>query len=193
MAQNKSPKIPDYLVYEILNKKIYYRNYKKVLSGELPVEAIRGSTIFQSLIAFKIIEFLAKNLDLKKYVVLPNEIGYFYKPKKWLNLDIAVVSKEKFGKPKGSYIKVPPEIVFEIDTKADLENFNTFFEYMEEKTKKLLDSGVKQVIWIFTSPKKIFVANQNSKRWFITDYNDDIELSINRIKLNLDKLLKEYE
>jgi hypothetical protein len=153
MAQNKSPKIPDYLVYEILNKKVYYRNYKKVLSGELPVEAIRGSTIFQSLIAFKIIEFLAKNLDLKKYVVLLNEI------------------------------------VFEIDTKADLENFNTFFEYMEGKTKKLLDSGVKQVIWIFTSPKKIFVANKDSKRWFITDYNDDIELSINRIKLNLDKLL----
>ncbi|ACO04683.1 MAG TPA: hypothetical protein DEP48_09720 [Persephonella sp.] len=187
------PKIPDYLVYEILgNKKIYYRDYKKVLSGELPPEAVMGSSDLQAWIIFLITSFLSKKIDLKKYMVLINEVGYFYTPsrsKKWLNLDIAIINRKKLGKPAGTYLKVPPEVVIEVDTKADLKKFGSEMDYFLKKTETLLESGVKKVIWIFTKEKKLLVG-EKGKRWFITDWDDNIDL-IEDIKLNLHQLLKE--
>ena len=187
------PKIPDYLVYEILdNKKIYYRNYKKVLSGELPLEAVMGSSDLQAWIIFLISSFLSKNLDLKKYMVLLNKVGYFYTPsrsKRWFNLDIAIVSRERLKKPQGTYLKVPPEVVIEIDTKADLSDIGD--QYYIKKTDRLLKSGVKKVIWIFTDVKKIQIA-ENNKPWLTVDYDYQFEI-IDGIKLNLDELLKEEE
>ncbi len=186
-------KIPENLVYEILgNKKIYYRDYKKVLSGELPPEAVIGNSDLQAWIISLIVEYLFKKVDRKKYMILFNELGYFYTPKrqgKWLNLDIAVVSKEKLKKPEGTYLKVPPEVVIEVDTKADLSKIGD--NYYIEKTDKLLKSGIKKVIWILTSPKKIIVAEKD-KNWIITEYNSDIEV-LDGIVLNLENLLKEEE
>ncbi len=186
-------KIPDYLVYEILdNKKIYYRDYKKVLSGELPSEAVMGSSDLQGWIIFLISSFLSQNLDLKKYMVLLNEVGYFYIPsrsKKWLNLDIAIVSKEKLQKPQGTYLKVPPEVVIEVDTKADLSEIGN--EYYIAKTERLLKSGIKRVVWIFTDVKKIQIA-EAKKPWIVVDYDYEFEI-IDGIKINLGKLIKEEE
>jgi Uma2 family endonuclease len=185
-------KIPDYLVYEILgNKRIYYRDYKKVLSGELPPKAVMGSSDLQAWIISTILEFLFKSLP-NKYKVLSNELGYFYtqsRSKKWLNLDIAVVSKEKLKKLEGTYLKLPPEVVIEVDTKADISKMGD--NYYIEKTDKLLKSGIKKVIWVLTNPKKIIVA-EKGKNWIITDYNSNIEV-LDGIVLNLEKLLKEEQ
>ena len=97
-------KIPDYLVYEILgNKKIYYKNYEKVLSGELIVEAVRCINDLQAWIISSILKILHQNLDRKKYKIFSGEIGYFYtstRSKKWLNLDIAIISREKLKNHK---------------------------------------------------------------------------------------------
>ena len=186
-------KIPENLVYEILgNKKIYYKDYKKVLSGELPPEAVMGSSDLQAWIIDTIIRFLHLNLNYKKYKVLANEVGYFYTPKrqgKWLNLDIAVVSKEKLKKPEGTYLKVPPEVVIEVDTKADLSKIGD--NYYIEKTDKLLKSCIKKVIWILTNPQKIIVA-EKGKNWIITEYNSNIEV-LDGIVLNLENILKEEQ
>ena len=186
------PKIPEYLVYEILdNQKIYYKDYKKVLSGELPAEAIMGSSDLQAWIISTIVEFLIKNLP-KKYKLLFNEVGYFYTPsrsKKWLNLDIAIISREKLKKPKGTYLKIPPEVVIEVDTKADLSKIGSQYYFM--KTDRLLKSGVKKVIWIFTEYKKIQIA-ENNKPWLTVDYNYEFEI-IDGLILNLDKLLKDED
>ena len=186
------PKIPDYLVYEILdNQKIYYKDYKKVLSGELPAEAIMGSSDLQAWIISTIVEFLIKNLP-KKYKLLFNEVGYFYTPsrsKKWLNLDIAIVSREKLKKPQGTYLKIPPEVVIEVDTKADLSKLGSQYYFL--KTDRLLNSGIKKVIWIFTEYKKIQIAEKN-KPWLTVNYDYEFEI-IDGIKINLDKLLKEED
>ena len=183
-------KIPKYLVYEILDsKKIYYKDYKKVLSGELPPEAVMGSSDLQAWIISTIMEFLFKVLP-NKYKVLANEVGYFYTPsrsKKWLNLDIAIVSREKLKKPKGTYLKIPPEVVIEVDTKADLSEIGD--EYYIIKTERLLKSGVKKVIWIFTDAKKVQIA-QNNEPWIIVDFNYEFEI-IDNIKLNLENILKD--
>ena len=198
VVENKSTKkkrgrkkIPDYLVYEILgNKKIYYKNYEKVLSGELPPEAIMGSSDLHAWIIDLILKVLYSNLNHKNYRIFSGEVGYFYTPsrsKKWLNLDIAIISKEKLKKPKGTYLKIPPEVVIEVDTKADLSDIGD--EYYIIKTEKLLKSGVKKVIWVFTDAKKIQIA-ESKKPWIIVDFDYDFEI-IDNINMNLEKLLKE--
>ena len=149
-----------------------------------------GSSDLQSWIVSLIVEHLYKALDNKKYKILFNEIGYFYtktREGKWLNLDIAIVSREKLKKPQGTYLKVPPEVVIEVDTKADLSEIGD--EYFFLKTKRLLKSGVKKVIWIYTQAKKIMVA-QDDKEWKIVDWNYDIEI-IDGIIFNLEKALEE--
>jgi len=184
-------RVPDYLVYEILgNKKIYYKNYEKVLSGELPKEAVMGSSDLHAWIIDLIIRFLHLNLNYKKYKILVGEVGYFYtksRKGKWLNLDIAIMDREKLKEPAGTYLKVPPEVAIEVDTKADLSNIGD--EYFFLKIDKLLKSGVKNVIWIFTEPKKIIIAEKD-KEWIITGWNKDINI-IDDINLNIEKSLKE--
>ena len=54
-------------------------------------------------------------------------------------------------------ISVPPKVVIEVDTKADLSKYKSFEAYMYEKTQELLNAGVKKVIWIVTKPKKILI------------------------------------
>ncbi|MCX7760135.1 MAG: Uma2 family endonuclease [Hydrogenothermaceae bacterium] len=187
--QKKS--IPNYLVYEVIDgKKIYYRDYKKVVSGELEPEAVMGSSDLQGWIISTVVGFLFKSLDSKKYMIMSGEVGYHYNPAKkrnWVNLDIAIVSKEKLKKPEGSYLKVPPEVVIEVDTKADLSEMKD--EYYILKTNKLLKSGVKKVIWIFTKYKKVMIA-QEDKDWLITDWNKDVEVMDN-IYINIENLLKD--
>ena len=185
------PKVPDYLVYEILgNKKIYYKGYEKVLSGELPPEAVMGSSSLQAWIVALIVRFLAKSLDYKKYMLLTNEVGYFYTPQrksKWLNLDIAIVDRKKLEQPSNTYLKIPPEVVIEIDTKADLSKIGD--NYYIEKTKRLLESGVKKVVWIFTEQKKIQIAEKDTP-WLIVDFDYKFEI-IDGVRFNLKKLLEE--
>jgi hypothetical protein len=189
-SSQKIKEIPDYLVYEILDdKKIYYRNYKKVLSGELPAEAVRSSTILMSWIISAIGKLLALNINTKKYKVLLSGVGYYYKADNWLILDLAIMNREKYKKPLGTYLKVPPDVVIEVDTKADLSEIGS--EYFMIKTDRLLKSGVKKVIWIFTDVKKIQIA-ENNKPWLIVNFDYEFEI-IDGIKMNLEKLLKEEE
>ncbi|GIX42224.1 MAG: hypothetical protein KatS3mg129_1957 [Leptospiraceae bacterium] len=40
------------------------------------------------------------------------------------------------------YIDIPPLIVIEVDTKADLESFDGTFDYIKQKTEDLLNANV---------------------------------------------------
>ena len=132
---------------------------------------------------------MAKTLNFKKYLLLTIEVGYFYTPQrkgKWLNLDIAIVSREKFKKPSGTYLKIPPEVVIEVDTKADLSKLGD--RYFIEKTEKLLKSGIKKVVWVFTEQKKLQIAEEG-KPWLIVDFDYEFEI-VDGIKFNLKELLE---
>ncbi|NPA42339.1 MAG: Uma2 family endonuclease [Aquificae bacterium] len=180
------------LTYEKVNgKPIYYRNYKKVLKGELPPEAVMGSSGLQAYIIMLILEFLLKNLDKSKYTVLTNELGFLYKKGSWRNLDIAIFEKEKV-KPylmEDKLIPVAPKIVIEVDTKADLSRYGSVEEYAHEKTQDLLNAGVEKVIWIFTKTKKVMIAPRREK-WVVQNWNEDFEV-FEGIRLNIEELLKE--
>ncbi len=190
--KKKRKTIPKELIYEMrYGSPIYYRDYDKVLLGEKSLEEVMGSSKIQAWIISTILEFLLKILDSKKYKIFTNEAGFQWAPRSWRNLDIAIFDRKKLKKEKldQKYVKTPPEIVIEVDTKADLRKYGDFMNYMREKTNDLLNAGVKKVIWFTTFDKKVMVAEKN-KRWFITDWDDTIEL-IEGIDINIKKLLEE--
>ncbi|WP_457627619.1 Uma2 family endonuclease [Persephonella sp.] len=192
VEKKKRKTVPRELIYEMrYGSPVYYRDYDRVLSGEKSLEEVMGSSKIQAWIVSTIIEYLLKVLDKKKYKVLTNEAGFQWAPRSWRNLDIAIFDRKKLKKEKidQKFIKTPPEVVIEIDTKADLRKYGDFMNYMREKTHDLLNAGVKRVIWFTTFDRKVMVA-EKGKRWFITDWDDTIEL-MDEINLNLEQLLKE--
>jgi Uma2 family endonuclease len=190
-AIQENSKVPERLIYEMVNgKPIYYRDYDKVLSGEKRLEEVLGSSSIQAILVALILKALFQQLP-EDYILATNEMGFKLAPKSWRNLDIAIFSKEELNREgiKDSYTEVPPEVVIEIDTKADLKKYEGSFDwYMKEKIDDLLNAGVERVIWITTFDRKILVAEKN-ERWFITNWNDTIDV-IDGIKLNLEGLLK---
>lgn len=61
---------------------------------------------------------------------------------------------------------MPPNVVFEIDTKAALEDYENPQDYYTLKTKNYLDFRVDQVIWIYTKSRTIEVSTKNGKEIF---------------------------
>ncbi len=185
-------RVPKELIYEMrYGKPIYYRDYDKVLSGEKTLEEVMGSSKIQWLIISLILKVLMKKLSVDKYEIATNEVGFKFAPRSWRNLDIAIFRKGELLEEgiDNRYVKTPPEVVIEVDTKADLRKYGDFMHYMTEKTQDLLNAGVKKVVWITTYDRKIMVAKKG-ERWFITDWDDTIEV-IEGIELNIEKLLKE--
>ncbi len=193
LGKKKATKrVPKELIYEMrYGKLIYYKDYDKVLAGEKTLEEVMGSGKIQWLIISLILRVLMKKLPLDKYEIATNEVGFRFAPRSWRNLDIAIFRKGELLEEgiDNRYVKTPPEVVIEVDTKADLRKYGDFMHYMTEKTQDLLNAGVKKVVWITTYDRKIMVAEKD-KRWFITDWNDTVEV-IEGIELNIEKLLKE--
>ncbi len=191
LSKEEKKKLLKILTYEkVRGKPIYYRNYRKVLEGELPPEAVMGSSGLQAYIVRLIVEFLLKVLDTDEYEVLFNELGFLYRRGSWRNLDIAIFEKEKV-KPyllQNKLIPVAPKVVIEVDAKADLSRYGSFEEYMYEKTQDLLNVGVEKVIWYITKVKKVFIA-QKGKEWITADWDKDVEI-LEGVKLNIVDLAK---
>jgi len=191
----KKRKVPKELIYEMrYGKPIYYRDYDKVLEGEKTLEEVMGSSKLQVFIISVILDFLFKTLNSKNYIIATNEAGFQWAPRTWRNLDIAIFDRKKLLEEgiNNKYAKTPPEIVIEIDTKADLRKYGDFMNYQREKTQDLLDAGVKKVIWYTTFDKKVMLAEKD-KPWIITDWNYEVEI-VDNLKLNLGEILiKELE
>ena len=187
LSPQKRRELLKVLTYEkVRGKPIYYRDYKKVLKGELPPGAVMGSSELHAILLFLIGRFLMDSLG-EDYAILGGELGFFTSPKSFRSLDIAVYRKEDMQNPADGYTKKVPLVVIEIDTKADLSRYSSFEEYMYEKTADLLGTGVRKVIWYITRVRKVLIA-ENGKDWITTDWNRDVEV-LEGVKLNLKKLL----
>lgn len=174
----KQTKVPDYLVYEIMDgKPIYYRGYKDVLNKTKTLEDIMGSSSLQAELIDYILGILYANLDKKIYRIYTNEIGSHLSKKNNLSSDIAIYEKSVLTADKINkhYADVPAKLVIEVDTDVDFEDIdpNT---YIHTKTQKLLDFGVEKIIWIFTNSQKLMVAERSSDKWYIQNWDNDIEL-----------------
>ena len=184
--QQKKNEIPNYLIYEVIDGiPVYYKGYKEVLAGNKKPEGIMGYGEIQALLV-TIIRDYYNELFKKEYWVLAGESGVHLDKNNNLATDIAFYPKKAltWATAKNKYINIPAEVVIEIDTKADpdiLEEMN----YYTGKTQKLLDFGVKQVIWVYTDYKKVTIANKG-KTWLTMNWEDDFTLlnhttSVNKI------------
>lgn len=106
-----------------------------------------------------------------------------------LSLDMIILDKKDidFSNLQNKYLDFAPKVVIEVDTKAEMPADITADYYFHNKTQKMLDFGVSQVVWIFTNIKKIMVAEPN-KPWLIVNWADEIEIL--DVKLNLVQLLE---
>jgi len=181
------------LTYERRGKRpIYYRDYKRVLSGELPLEAVMGSGFLQAFVIEIILRFLMQRLDPKRYAIFTNEVGFKLPWGGWYNLDIAIWEREKIKQlfPQKGYIDMPPKVVIEVDTKVDLEDFEKRFgqSYINAKTEDLLKAGVERVIWVQTDPKKVLFATKGKQPWVVANWDYPFEV-LEGVVLNLEGLL----
>jgi len=185
---NKKVSIPEVLIYEkVKGKPIYYRNYREALKGKLPLEAVMGSSDLQAYLVALFVALLYFRINTEKYLILTNEIGFYTSENSFRLLDIAVFERKNF-KFSGGYTKIPPKLVIEIDTKADLSGYQSVEDYIFEKTQELLDAGVEKVIWILTKPKKVLIAEKN-KKWIVQNWNEPFEV-FEGLEVNLEELLK---
>jgi hypothetical protein len=188
-TQSRKKSVPEVLVYEMAHgKPIYYKGYQEVMQGKKQLEEIMGSSFLQSLVISRLVRFLLTCLP-EVYEVLTNELGLQFSKKHWRAADIAIYHKEQLRNIplQNKYLEIPPKIVFEIDTKADIEQFTTPLDYYYTKTDELLAFGVEKVIWIFTEAQKIMLA-ESGKDWIITNWDQDIQV-IDDIHVNVSQII----
>ena len=186
------PRIPEELIYETMDgKPIYYKGYKEVIKQQKQIEEIMGSSDIQIMILSSILNFLYRKISSGKYLIGTNEVGLHLKKKTNLAADIAIFEKEKLliKKIQGKYIDIPPKIIIEIDTKADLNDFDNVMDYYQAKTQKLFNFGVEKVFWILTKNKQIIETIPN-KPQIVKSWDKEIHLFDN-LKFTLNQLLKE--
>ncbi len=176
------------LTYEkVKGRPIYYRNYKKVLKGEMSPEAVMGSGDMQAYIIAILVAYLFSRLDRDRYIIMTNKLGFYTSEENFRLLDIAIFEKGKF-KFTGGYTKNPPKVVIEVDTKADLKDYLSLEDYAFEKTQDLMNAGVEKVIWIFTNTKKVMIAEKGEK-WIVQDWSEDFEV-FEGIRLNIHEFIE---
>jgi len=183
--------IPEVLIYEMVDgNPIYYKGYREYLNGNRQIEELMGTSYLQGALATQIIIILSRLLDLTKYRLISNEIGLKFSTKSWRAADIAIFDINTLRQVplSNKYLEVPPKIVIEIDTKADLETIQNPLGYYQEKTDQLLEFGVEKVIWVFTETEKVLVA-EDQKTWQIHNWKNDIHI-LEKIKVNISDIIE---
>lgn len=193
IPKKRVQKIPDYLVYEVLDgKPIYYRGYKNVLSGKLKLEDIMGSSRIQSFFISLIVEHFIPLLK-NKYKMFYSEMGVNLSLGDNLSIDIAIYDKQTLTQGwlfEDKYADKPPVIAIEVDSKAALLNSAEAQEYFSKKIQKYLDFGVEQVVWVFTKSRKVWVAKNDGTPWLIQNWQDTI--TILGHSFSIEQLIKDY-
>jgi Uma2 family endonuclease len=191
--KQRPKKIPSHLIYEEMNGiSLPYKGYLDVLKGKKKSEEIMGSSSLQSILVYAIGLFIGNHINRKKYFIASNEAGLHLGNGDNLANDIAIYEKENTILNDKYFINAP-KIVVEVDIKIDLNetNWTNEWDYVIEKSNKMLQFGVDKVIWITTKSKKIFVSSK-TERWYMIDFNEDIPL-LDDCVLNLANLLQEED
>jgi Uma2 family endonuclease len=188
-SQRKISKVPSYLIKEILDEiPVYYKGYKAVVRKEKTLEDIMGASGLQIFIVRYLFRLLDRNLDENLFYVFTGEGGLHLDKGNNLSGDVLIFEKSTLTPDliDTHYLNIPPLIDIEVDVEIDNSTFSDF-EYIQRKTKKLLDFGTQKVIWILTKTKTIIVAEPN-KDWLMIDWAKDVEV-INNLNFNIQNYL----
>jgi Uma2 family endonuclease len=190
LSQRKIPKVPSYLVKEILDDiPVFYKGYKAVLRKEKTIEDIMGASGLQIFIVRYLFRLLDRNLDDNLFYVFTGEGGLHISKGTNLSGDVLVFDKQTLTPDliDTHYLNIPPLIDIEIDVEIDNTTFSDF-DYIQRKTDNLLKFGTQKVIWILTKTQKIIVAEPN-KDWLMINWEKDVEIT-NGITFNVPQYLK---
>ncbi len=187
-SKSNGIKIPAILVYDEIDGKKYYRKgYKEVLAGTKTIDDIMGTSVFQAFLVSFIGTYL-NNLLPKNWYALTGESGVNLSKKNNLSTDITIVDLNKVTDIFSTkYLDIAPKIVFEIDVKIDLEKERDY-DYIQRKTKKLLEFGVEKVFWILTSQRQVIVAEKENPTWSIINWQTKMEVFEN-ISFSIEQIL----
>ena len=178
ITARKQPVSLESLVYEVMDgRPLYYRGYEDVLAGKKSPEEIMGSSSLLWVLVSYIMEIMILKLDRKKYWFASNEAGVHIDHRNNLSHDVAIYDKQVLTPDKinTKYTDVPALMAVEIDVKADVSKVADF-NYINRKTKKLLDFGSDKIIWVFTSTQQVMIAERNADAWLTMDWHRDLEL-----------------
>ena len=191
--KKQSEEIPGYLVYETLEgMPVYYRGFKNVLNEKQTFEEIMGYGALQ-IFLLNLLKDYFQPLFGKNHWIWTGEAGLHVSHKSNPSLDFVILPKSSFSikDAKNKYLDFPPNVVIEVDTKADFEALSLSpGSYYIKKTEVLLDFGVKEVIWIFTQVEKVMVARPGQP-WLTVNWTDEIEVMGERFKIQ--QLIEESE
>ncbi|MDZ7899528.1 MAG: Uma2 family endonuclease [Arcicella sp.] len=156
-----------------------------------------GSSSLQSIIVYLLNGVLFNRIDRKKYLAATNEPGIHIRLGDNLSNDIAIFEKgdvilndKYFDKATKVAINVGVKIGLS-ETERAANRWNNEWDYIIEKSQKMLDFGTEKVIWITTKSKKIFISSA-TERWYMVGFNEEVPL-IDDFVLNLGVLLKDEE
>ena len=191
-AKNPSKKkeIPRELIYEEMDEQpIYYAGYQEVIDNNKTLDDIMGSSSLQAVIIKLLLKYLYAHVDDNGYEVYTNETGLHLSKGNNLASDIAIYKSSDIQKYTidEHYFDIPPEVVVEVDTKADLTEIK-WEEYLEKKTKKLFAFGVVKVIWVLSASKQLILAEPDQD-WLIRDWDRSFEIVPDH-SVNLGEMLK---
>lgn len=193
--KRRNPKVPDYLIYEVLGgRTLYYKGYKDVVKGLKKPGAIMGCSDIQALVVSTLHGHLYGMIDRKVYKLATNESGLIIPKGGRLANDIAIFTKESITELRGKYFRVAPKVVIEVDVKADIsldEYPAGEQDYIFDKTDKLLAFGVERVIWFTTKSKKTFIATK-AEKWVVQTWEDEVTI-VDGCVLNLAQLLRDED
>lgn len=174
----KQPVALESLVYEVMDgRPLYYRGYEDVLAGRKSPEEIMGSSSLQWVLVSYFMRIMLRQLDEKKYWFASNEAGVHLDHRNNLSHDVAIYERAVLTPDKinTQYVSVPAKVAIEIDVKADISKVADF-NYINRKTKKLLDFGSEKVIWVFSGSQQVMIAERAADAWLTMDWHRDLEL-----------------
>ncbi len=188
--KSKPSQIPTALIYEIIDgKPIYYNGYKAVLKGDKTIEDIMATGVRQTRMLNAIQGHLQKKHANENLTIFVGEIGIHISTNNNFSCDLVIFEDAVLNtlENNNKYFPVPPKIIVEVDTDADLSEVN-FVRYMLSKTKKLLNFGVEKIVWVFSEYQKVMIAVPNGD-WITRDWDKSIEI-LDGDTLNLAELFK---
>lgn len=174
----KQPVALESLVYEVMDgRPLYYRGYEDVLAGRKSPEEIMGSSSLQWVLVSYFMRIMLRQLDEKKYWFASNEAGVHLDHRNNLSHDVAIYERAVLTPDQinTQYVSVPAKVAIEIDVKADISKVADF-NYINRKTKKLLDFGSEKVIWVFSGSQQVMIAERAADAWLTMDWHRDLEL-----------------
>ncbi len=181
--KRRERRVPESLIKEVLDgQPIFYKGYRSVMYGHKNLEEIMGASSLQGLIILYIQRLLNKYLDENMYLPMTGEIGLHLGNRNNLSGDIMLYHIGQIEKFTKRYFDVPPLLQVEVDVEIDTENISQNL-YVTRKTQRLLEFGVKKVVWVFTATQSVWVA-EPEQDWRIINWNKEIEL-FEGISMNL--------